>query len=73
VNLGLRGNGFGRLRQKAPNCLRSGPSSLAETASRPGAPKNRGVFVKPREISVSAGVRSGGRSVLRTGLGGQIP
>jgi hypothetical protein len=27
------------------------PSSLAETASRPCAPQNRGVFVKPREIS----------------------
>jgi hypothetical protein len=26
-----------------------------------------------QEISVSVGVRGGGRSVLRTGLGGQIP
>src|SRR5262245_44270082 len=45
----------------------------AETASRLCAPQNRGVFVKPREISVSVGLHGGACSPLSTGLGSQIP
>src|SRR5262245_2531039 len=38
---------------------RPGSFFPAEAAGRPRAPAKRGVFVKPREISVSTGVRGG--------------
>jgi hypothetical protein len=62
---------FGCQRQKAPNCLLSGPPSLQRLLAGPRLAK-RGIFVKPGEISISVGVRGGACSLVATGLDGQM-
>jgi hypothetical protein len=61
----LRGNGFWTPETEGPQPPLRRSFFPTETASRPCAPQNRGVFVKRREISVRTG--------LRGGLGGLEP
>jgi hypothetical protein len=58
-NSELRGNGFWTPETEGPELPLKRSFFRAETAGRPCAPQNRGVFVKPPGISVSAGVRGG--------------